>query len=406
MENQAPAPQHPQNPAPQDELSPKMQEIQQKKARFQRLTKIVGAVLLGLILLTLFAIGGRVIYQKNIEKFTKTIVPEDGAEIVIKEPEDETPKEELETFSNEKFKFSFEYPKLDTVLTDEEQQGDSFVKILYKEIVPAETPTGSNLIKGYIFEVNPLRISARNIRSVTQVKKEFFEGICPSTASFTEIEDRTVDGKTGLGFDIFNCNSDYSITYVPANDLMYEVIQTLKGDVGFKQVFKSQTNLLQESLKIQVDPPNLDPFVLYDSTQLGLMFEYPRELDIDCCSVPPPPAKTTVLLTVAEGDNDHAMALYSTRDDRLNFDSFFSEQKQLLIDDYTVIKGRAPEGTQTELQIGGYKAYMLEGFSWKENTLVYVPLPTDDRALIISRTGLSDENFNSILNSIKITDER
>jgi len=207
-----------------------------------------------------------------------------------------------------------------------------------------------------------------------------------------------------VGFDINDCNSDYAINYIAANDFVYEVMQVYKGDLGFEQIYKSRTNQILSSLLIDEDLPEVSPTVLYEEKIIGFAFEYPRNMDSNCCTVPAPPQNNLVtLVTLAENDNSDALGFfYSYKNKGVNLDDYVENQKTKLSDEYTIVKNKSPEGKETEMTISGQRAVMLSGYSWRGNDIIYIPLPRKQNVLMISKMNVSEETFNTIKESINI----
>jgi len=236
---------------------------------------------------------------------------------------------------------------------------------------------------------------------VIKLKRDFYLGKCPETASVTDIVGINVSDLEGRGFNIYSCNSDYSIDYVTANGLIYEITQIYKGDVGFKQVYKAKVNQIASLVKIASEQLEQSPFTEYISDD-GFSFSYPRAMDSQYSNVPNPPYdRVQKVITLAENDDTNAVGFFYIRAySGFNFDEFVSEQNQILIDDYTVVKGSAPQGSKEEFVVDNQKAVKLTGYSWKGNNLIYIEMPEENGTLVLSYTNISQDVLNSIIDSI------
>ncbi len=390
---------------PEDSILTK-EVIQKKKERFSQGVKTAIFISIGFLIFFSLLFIFITIYNRTKDTYVvSTTDPENiGQEIVIINPEEKQPKEEWEKYGNEKFRFSFNYPPGDRFFLDEEIREDYFVKIIADDTIPHENTTGRNLIKGYIFVINPLQIAIRDIDSVVSLKREWYVEQCDQSANVTGIKSVVLNEVEGKGFEVFNCNSDYRVAYYAANDLVYEVTQVYKGDIGFEQLYKTTVGLINDSVLINITPPDTGPYTLFENVREGFSFEYDKTMDNECCFVPSPPDRTAKInITLSEGSNLAAIGFFTIRSDPAKtLLEYLEEKKQILIDDYKVIKGHEPNGTVTEFKLGGQKAYYLSGYSWKGNDLIYTTLPKSNSYLIISKTNLSDENYQAIVNSLKI----
>jgi len=405
MENQNTA--QPTNSAqPPEQLSPKEEEIEEKKNKFYKKLKLISLGTLVLISIAILLSFVRIIYIKT--KDTHVVNPEDkstmpGQEIIIIE-KDPAEVEEWEIYSSEKYIFSVDYPKGDALFVSDLSEDKFSVEIRSSNIIPDKKPNGENLVKGYIFHVIPLKLSASDLERAAKIKRDWYVSLCPETATIYQTSGRTVANLAAVGFDINDCNSDYAINYIAANDFVYEVMQVYKGDLGFEQIYKSRTNQILSSLLIDEDLPEASPTVLYEEKRVGFTFEYPRDMDSNCCTVPAPPQDYLVtLVTLAENDNSDALAFYySYRNNGVNFGDYVESQKMKLSDEYTIVKNKSPEGKETEMTISGQRAVMLSGYSWRGNDIIYIPIPRKQNVLMISKMNVSEETFNTIKESINI----
>lgn len=378
------------------------QEVEEKKSKFFKRVKIAGLIILSLLILAVITLAGRFIYLKTKSTYVVNEKPEpkDSTQVVIVNPEKPKEDDSWETFSNSNYKFSLQYPKDDILIFNKNNSGDTLLKIIYKDVIPKENPSGENLVKGYIVTVNPLELLQRDIDTVTNVKREYFKLNCPDSATITEKEGRKIDGIEGRGFKVTNCNSNYDVSYIPGDNYIYEIIKIYKGDLGFEQNYKSIVNQIEQTIDVKLDSENTGPYLTYSDNSIS--FEYPKTLDTSCCQVPQPPInRVQNIITLAENDDSQAVGLFTSYSANGDLNSFVENQKVLLSDDYKVVKGTAPNGTEEEITIAGQRALVLSGYSWRGNDFIYLLYPNGRNLLTISKTDISEDSFNHIIDTLK-----
>jgi len=387
------------------ESNPSEDEIQNKKEAFQKKIKLLGFIVIGAIAVIALYSLGKFAYNKTKSTYSAIPTPEstESSQEIIKKEETPINTNEWEIYSSEKYGFSFDYPKGDSLTVSDNSEDSFVVQVLSQDIIPENNATGENLVKGFIFQITPLKLESRDLESAVNVKRDSFVASCPETADITDIVDTKISDLEGRGFKIYSCNADYSVNYVAYGNYIYEITQIFKGDVGFKQVYKAKTNQILQSINIEQNIPDTPTHIAYASPY-GFSFLYPSYFDSDYVDVPEPPQVTAKkLIVIAENDNTNAAGFfYAKMDTELNFESYVQQQTQLLIDDYTVVKGRAPDGIKTELTVDTAGAVVLTNYTWEGNTLIFIPLNKPGRALVISKTNMSDELFNNILESIEL----
>jgi hypothetical protein len=362
-----------------------------------------------LSILAVFMLGilislGFAVYNKT--KSTYVAVPESSpsqqANPALVSGETPAEVEEWEVYFSEKYQFSFEYPKGDFLIVEDLPENRIKVEINSSNIIPTKDPDGSNLVKGYIYRVIPYKLAASNLENAVNVKRDWFLTQCPETATISEIEDRKAAEINGRGFEVYDCNSDYYYTYVTANDYIFEIARIFKGDVGYKQVYKSRVNQILSSTTIDINLPELSPNAEYSDRFGKFSFNYPREMDLECCTVPgPPDSNVKSIVTMSEKDNQTSIGFFiNSKTVADDFYTYVNQQKTKLIDEYTIIKNKPPEGVEETLTIGGRNAVKLADFSWRGNDLIFVSSPRRNQILMISYMDVSEEALSTILNSI------
>lgn len=389
-------------------ITSRAEEIEKKHKRFKRIVtlfKLSGVIIIGLVI---FVTVTRKIYIENKNRF-KTQPPNGSTDtpLVINNGEEKPPEKENKIYKNDTYRFSVEYPEENILKVEEynDPNREFFIQLRSSDNDPTETTSGFSLIKGYMVNINPLLINLRSLEDVVNIKRRWFVDNCPETSVINKITNITFDGLAGLEFRVENCHSDFIYQYIRANQYIYEVAQIYKGDIGYKQLYKSTAQNIVSSIKIDRDgEPEPDPFAYYESKPYKFSFSYPQELDVTCCKAPPPPgSRLTLLFTMAVDSNENVLGMYiDPAAAKKTLDQYVDLQKTLLIDDYTVIKGTAPVGSQREMVINNQRAIVLENYSWEGNTLIYVTLQGARNILIISDKGFPQDILQKIFDTMII----
>lgn len=388
----------------------KQEMIAEKKAKFDKSVKKILFIIGGTILGILIIITLGMIYMKTKNNFvvTQKDPPQENNPIVKQEENEENKKE---YYKNDTFRFSFEYEPTNKLDIQEKENANFLAQVISEDAVPQEEVSGDKLVKGYFFSVQPISLTIRNLDEAINVKREAIVETCPDTAQVSNISTRNIDGLEAKFFEVTYCNSDYIINYVSANGYVYEIAQVYKGDLGIRQMYKSATEDMLNSLKIYRDAvvEEIEEFVTYSDSAGRFSFKYPSELDTKCCFVAPPPqlANINTLMIVSEGENKNTLGVYTAHFRGrgyipMGFEEFVEKQKQVLIDDYLIIKGFKPDGKEYEIDVKGKRGYVLEDFSWQENDLIIIDLQnTNLPFLIISKTDISEDIYNGIIDSFE-----
>ncbi|OGC70226.1 hypothetical protein A2415_00965 [candidate division WWE3 bacterium RIFOXYC1_FULL_39_7] len=374
------------------------EEIEQKRKKFNRIMFFakIGLLIIGIL------IAAYIIYWKS----TPTPPPpdfkvEDKPE-PLPEPE---PLTEWTQHKDEGLKIFVKYPPESRLFTYDTPSNK--VEIVYDSMADDfSTVTEENLKQGYIFRITPLNIGIRTIDRITEIKRDSFKSRCPTTAVFSEITSTLVDTVDARTFDIRNCNSDYKVYYSPRFNIYYEIAQIYKGDFGVRQKFKSTTDEIFISFKFFPEGETLpeEPFKTYINEQLKFLFIHPN-LDDTCCTIQGPPiqeARKEVVLVKPDTYVDQntmdglGVYIYNLRAAQ-TFEAFISAQKQLLIEEYTVVRGVAPKTEDSAIMVGQYESQMLKGYSWRGTYFVYTFIPQKNIVIIFSIKSTTPEFEKTIL---------
>ena len=388
------------------DIEEKKREIKKKRKRFRKLLSltIISAFIL------IFGPLGTVLYKRYFVK----------PEPIIQNPEENISEQEIDIvdpeslveYKNDELKISLDHLQKATLFENvENTELTKRIEIVYDKSNDNNNTTLDNLSEGYIFRISSFSTSFRKIDEIAQVKKEAFILMCPDSASFSPTVGIDIDGIEGRTFDVTNCGADYKVSYILKNGLNYEFAQIFKGDLGYRQLYKAETeNILRSTEFYPEKEPELGPIETYNSEQYNISFEYPRSLDSECCKITGPISfNSTILLTLGnpetfvDDNNLDAIAFFVDQNTVGNFDEYVEKQKSLLTDDYLVAMGQSPEPQIRSVKVGNRDAVMLRRYSWRGNDLIYVDItPTGKRnqVLVISIKNITGDDFEDVTDSI------
>jgi hypothetical protein len=390
------------------DLEVKKKDIRKKKIRFKIL---LYTFIISSLILILTPIGIRFYKEHFIPP--KPVVIDNDDEVIESDTSPKIDPEQIVEYKNDDLRISLEHlykaPLFENI---EQAEKTKKIDIIYDKYKPNQNINVEDLSEGYIFRVSTFFTNVRTLNEIAQVKKESFSSKCPSTTTITPTQDTFVDGIDGRSFEVLNCGADYKVTYVLKNGQNYEFSQIFKGDLGYRQAYKAETEDILNSVEFYPDDITQSPEILYDSKEHKLSFLYPRDLSTTCCFIEGPIAsKPTILLTVGDEEtyvdknNMDAVGIYIDKTPAdTNFDMYVERQKKLLTDDYIVTMGEEPKSqTIVHTKVGDRNAIMLKGYSWKGNDLIYVdgsPNMDSSRIVVLSVKNISGERFNNVVNRI------
>ncbi len=388
------------------DIKAKEKEILKKRERF-RFLMFVMTILIFLLILSPTAVR---FYKENFVK-TKPVV-QDVDDENKKPPIEIIDPESIVEYSNNDLRISLEHLRKAVLVENiEEIEKTKKIEISYDKSGSGENITIENLTEGYIFRISTFSTYLRNIDEITQVKKDSLKIECPETATMTNTVGEDVDGIEGRTFEVINCGADYKLTYVVKNNLNYEFAQIFRGDLGYRQAYKAETENILRSIKFYPDViPDPGPIETYNSEQYKLSFEYPRSLDSKCCNITGPiSTSSTILLTLGDSEastdssNFDVIGFFVENKVVDDFNTYLEKQKNLLTDDYVVTKGESPKPEIRTIKVGDRDGTMLRDYSWKENDLIYVDISKGDKThtfLVISIRNVSGEVFEKVVDSV------
>ena len=384
----------------------KEKEIKRKKRRFNFFKLVFGIFLILAIIIPY----GVKYYKENYVRVKPRVQDVDDEN--KKPPIEEIDPESIVEYSNDDLKITLEHLRKAILIENiEELEKIKRIEIIYDKNEEQENLSFENLTEGYIFRISTFLTSFRNIDEITQVKKDALKVECPETAVMTNTVGVDIDGIEGRTFEVRNCGADFKLSYVVKNGLNYEFAQIFKGDLGYRQAYKAETENIFRSIRFYPDViPDPGPIETFTNDSYKFSFEHPRYLDKECCNITGPMSdRSEILITLGDvensidGVNIDTIAVFMERKVALGFLEYLEDQKKLLTDDYLVAKGESPRAEIREVEVGDRTGVMLRGYSWKGNDLIYINTtdrPNSGVALVISIQNYSGESFEKKVEDI------
>jgi len=371
-----------------------------KKKRFKKTAIIIGVVLFGLIITPIVLS----IYRGNIK----------NEPVIVQEVEEENRTVQIEDVGIKKMvqadsgslKLSLEYPE-DAYIFEQDINGIKKLDIIYSPSTsePASI-TEDSLDQGYIFRASTFNIETRDLKEVSEIKRTSFIAKCPTTAEISNVEKSTVSTSESFTFDVINCNGDYKLNYVSKFGTFYEFMQFYKGDFGYKQRYRAATEDILRSVNLYPEVV-IGETTVYENEKYGIKFEYPSSLSTDCCDLTGPILNRSKKLIVAgdsetlvDQNNFDGFGVFIELTGDTTFDEYIKLQRKTLIEDYTVVKGKAPEPEDVAVTVGGKEGIMLKNYSWRGNDLIFVDVKNQGFVLIISVLNISGDSFAETFNTV------
>lgn len=286
-----------------------------------------------------------------------------------------------------------------------------------KQIV--ENPEDAEINDGYSFSVLVHKdLTEKDSKQIAQNKRRNYLFNCGDLSTVTDVKKTYIDGLEAYTFEVLDCVVNYEETFITFGDFVYELLQVYKGDLGYKQAYKSEVEELQTTFKIINRPDAIVEWIEVQISQLKLTFKHPS-LSSDCCKLEENLRRKVVergiwgVENTYDGERDKGfdgMAMYEVEDKtKAEFSTFVEELKNDLIEDYRIVVGRNPVTLDEEaLDISGKSAVRLKGYTWWVDEIVVIETSlktnTSNKYLIIVKSedspGSFDETFEMILGSI------
>lgn len=358
-------------------------------------------IILGILI---FIVAGVFIYLvATSDPILKRKEPEPEPPVVITEPEPENP---VKTVVSDEFNFSVEYNE---DLHDFEKIASFSSEpvqflISHKGSKQGELEIESDLVDGYIVKILAFRGIEREILDLAQRKKTKFTLECPGIVEIGNTYRRAIDGVEVVSFEVINCPQNYIVNFAEFKGNIIEIDQIYRGDLGFKQSYRAQTQEIVDTFTWSRDPEEDPEIESFEDVNYQISFIHPV-LDTKCCAVTPPSIenlnKIVVLAdpsrTDAEGNVLDKVGIYALDSKSKSFELFLNEQKQALIQEYRVVEEKAPTNlTEKDILIGGSDAVRLENYAWWGD-IIYMKHPKKNAFLIfVIPDGISKSFSNTI----------
>ncbi len=343
-----------------------------------------------IIVFLLLALITAALYILSQDPQPETQIDEDPPEIIItKDPQEITT---LRTYQNDVYGLSVEYDTDIHRLRERVPSSDqiSIARIEYLQNRPENLEKETDLEEGYLLKIAVFEGIDREIQDLIERKKEKFKVECPAQATIGKTYSTTIDGIDGSSFEVINCPQDYIVNLINFGGRVFEITQVYRGDIGFKQSYKAQTESLIDTVSWYREKEFEKTESTIRNTRYGIEITHPL-LDIECCEVTQPSlenlTKIAVLANFIEGQDPRQVSdkfgVFGYDGDRISFDLFLNQQKQTLIQEYRVVEEKDPTGLrESRVFVGGQEALKLQNYAWW-GELTYVEHPFSEKFIII-----------------------
>jgi len=329
--------------------------------------------------------------------------------IVIEEPKVENP---YIKFESGQFKFSFEYNPMEQNMI---QRGafstePAFFMISGKENNPVELENEKDLQEGYLVKISVFEGIERDIQDLAQRKIEKFKLECPTQREIGNLYGTTINGISGVAFEVKNCDQDYIIRFVNFEGFVFEIAQIYRGDIGFKQQYKAKTDSIVWSINWRWQLQERPPTTTIRNEEFLIEIAHPW-LNTTCCDITKPSLerlKKIAILTKLKEENvilakeepNDKLGVFAIKREGKGFELFINEQKQALIQEYKVVEGKNPSGlSENNVRVGTLEGIRLQNYAWW-GTVIYVNHSQADAFLIIVIPNGISKDFEGVINTI------
>lgn len=381
------------------------------KAPIQKHKKFKLSPLLKFLVLATVIVTG--IFAYLLYKYPPQIIKkkEEEPPVVVTRPEPENPRK---TYSNDIYKFQVEYntDKHEFKQTAAETGQLTQIWIVGKETQPEEIKEETELTTGYLVKISVFEGIDRDVKDLAQRKREKYALECPTVAEVSRVATRSIDGQEAKGFEVINCPQNYVETFARYKGNIIEITQVYRGDLGFKQSYRAQTEAIVRSFGWIRDPyeePNIE---IVENEDYRIRLIHPR-LDTSCCSVTVPSLEGLEKIVVLadpgnkdkEGNVRDRFGVFAVSKKGKTFELFLNEQKQALIQEFRVVEERNPTDLAEEkILIDGNDAFKLKNYAWW-GEVIYMESPVTEHFLVFVIPNSAGESFRNtideILNSVE-----
>lgn len=295
---------------------------------------------------------------------------------------DQEPKDPYTTFTSEQYKFQVKFNSEKNYF---HQRGafspnPAFFMFSSKENKSQSPDNEKYLSDGYIVKISVFEEIDLDPQDLAGRKREKFKLECPKQSEISQIYSINLDNVETSSFEVKNCNQDYIVHFAKFEDFVYEIMQIYKGDIGFRQQYKSYTDEIIDSIKWIRPPKVKDQTTTLENKDFLVKITHPW-LDTQCCSVTEPAiAKLNEIAVLAQSKDKlgntiptekitDKLGIFGAPKNNESFELFLNKQKQALIKEFQVVEGKNPVNTKETLVNLGYgerslTGVKLEGYAW------------------------------------------
>ncbi len=366
-----------------------------------------------LIFILVLVIGGFIYFFLTMESPPRVEDPEPEDNPPAVRPEEPSP---IKTYKSDEFHFSVQYNKEEHELREISADGNQPKQfwIIYKGDSQGEIKTESDLTDGYILKISAYKGIDRGVTDLARRKREKYSLECPGIVEIGDVYGSNISGVDATSFNVINCPQNYVESFVQFRGNVIEFAQIYRGDIGFRQSYKAQTEQILRSIEWEHNPAEQPEIEQFTHREFQLSFIHPL-LNTSCCSVTSPSLqglrKVVVLADPArkndEGEVLDKFGIFAYPVKRESFQLFLNQQKQALIQEYKVVEERNPTDlSEQRVQIGGYDAFKLVNYAWWGD-VIYMDHPNSDAdyfLVFVMPNEVSDE-FRGVINEVLSTFE-
>jgi hypothetical protein len=330
------------------------------------------------------------------------------------------PIDPIKVFESEQYMISFAYNSDKHSFSQKSafSTQPAYFLISAKQNLPQEIADEKDLQDGYFVKISVFEDIERNITDLAERKIEKFKLECPSQREIGDIYPKQIDGLETISFEIKNCDQSFVMNFAVFEDLVFEIAQVYKGDIGFEQNYKAQTEEIISTLKWLRKAQEKPATTVLKNTTYLMEIEHPW-LNEECCDVIKPSIEGMKKIAIlADSGSTNAtkdiedivdkLGIFVVPKNLKTFELFINEQKQALIQEYKVVEGKNPTDLEeTRVAIGNKEGIKLVNYAWW-GTVIYVDHTESDTFVILvipnETTPEFDNTLTTIFENIKFLD--
>ncbi len=397
------------NPPPQEEHETKEVEPvkiigpEPPKKRELQLPKIRPKILIILfITLAVFLVGGT-LFKKMLTRPHSAPETETAQETTASSGE-QPELSPFTTYIDDDYNFSFTYKRDLTfeklgIFTD----GPIQYRVIYagtNQNVPVRTE--EDLIDGYIFKVYVHKDITDPILDLIDKKMDRYKLECSDKVELSKIEEFTFNpgNYAAYTFQIDNCPPDYKHTFIVKNNYVFEIVQVHRGDLGFRQAYKTQTEQILDSFMFTDTPLYTGPQTeKFESREYGFSLRH-KQLNSVCCNIAGPALPKVGVLARKDPEIKKytepfdGIGIFADKNpEGLDFETYLRNQKQELVKEYQTVVGQSPVTSENVVNVGSVEGVLLQGYAWWGDVIL-VHHPQSNIVFMIAKVEESEGSFN------------